>query len=68
MLYFISSAINGEEEDFLARTDIDFSDLSPERNPRAHLASAKSINVIREDDEDEEDDVLLELSHKFGKR
>ena len=42
----------------------DLSSLSPDRpNPRAHLASAKSIDVIREDDEeeDESDDVLIEL-------
>ena len=43
----------------------DLSSLSPDRpNPRAHLASAKSIDVIREDDEEEEDesdDVLIEL-------
>ena len=60
--------MNGDEDDFLDRSDVDLSDLSPERNPRSHLASAKSIDVIREDDEDEEDDVLLELSHKFTKR
>ena len=67
--YVNSNAVNGDEDDFLDRSDsIDLSDLSPERNPRSHLTSAKSIDVIREDDEDEEDDVLLELSHKFGKR
>ena len=60
--------MNGDEDDFLDRSDVDLSDLSPERNPRSHLTSAKSIDVIREDDEDEEDDVLLELSHKFTKR
>ena len=60
--------MNGDEDDFLDRSDVDLSDLSPERNPRSHLTSAKSIDVIREDDEDEEDDVLLELSHKFSKR
>ena len=68
MLYNFSNAINGDEDDFLDRSDVDISDLSPERNPRSNLASAKSIHSIREDDEDEGDDVLLELSNKFGKR
>ena len=45
---------------------VDFGDYppSPERSSRSHLASAKSIDVIREDDEDEDDesdDVPLDL-------
>ena len=47
---------------------MDFSDFSPDRNPRSHLTSAKSIDVIKEDDEDidddESDDVLIELSKR----
>ena len=65
---FISyfSIVNGDDDDFLGHSSdsIDLSNLSPERNPRSQLTSAKSIAVIREDEE-EEDDVLVELSQKF---
>ena len=61
----------GDEDDYSSsptRTSdsADFSsDFSPERNPRSHLTSAKSIDVIREESfEDEEEDVLLELGGK----
>ena len=43
---------------------VELPEYSPDRNPRSHLTSAKSIDVIREDDEeedDESDDVPLDL-------
>ena len=60
----------GDEDDYSSsptRTSdsAEFSDFSPERNPRSHLTSAKSIDVIREESfEDEDEDVLLELGGK----
>ena len=60
----------GDEDDYSSsptRTSdsADFSDFSPDRNPRSHLTSAKSIDVIREESfEDEDEDVLLELGGK----
>jgi len=69
--------MNGDEDDYSSSpsrdrsgdSGVDFSDFSPERNPRSHLTSAKSIDVIKEDDEDiddddEIDDVLIELSKR----
>ena len=61
--------MNGDEDDYSSsptRTSdsADFSDFSPERTPaiRSHLTSAKSIDVIREESfEDEDDTELLEL-------
>ena len=54
--------------DMSGDSGVDFSDFSPDRNPRSHLTSAKSIDVIKEDDEDidddESDDVLIELSKR----
>ena len=66
----------GDDEDYNSSpsrdrsvdSGVEFSDFSPDRNPRSHLTSAKSIDVIKEDDEDidddESDDVLIELSKR----
>ena len=64
--------MNGDEDDYSSsptRTSdsVDFSDFSPDRNPsvRSHLTSAKSIDVIREESfEDEDDTELMELGGK----
>ena len=48
---------------------LDFGDYpsSPERSSRSHLTSAKSIDVIREDDEDEDDDESDDVPLDIGK-
>jgi len=64
--YTMNNHVEGNEDDYSShptRTSesMDFSDFSPERNPpvRSHLNSAKSIDVIREESFEEEDDTEL---------
>ena len=71
ILFFFRNHVNGGDEDDYSSSptrtsdSADFSDFSPDRNPRSHLTSAKSIDVIREESfEDEDEDVLLELGGK----
>ena len=67
--------MNGDDDDYNSSpsrdrsndSGVEFSDYSPERNPRSHLTSAKSIDVIREDDEDVDDDESDDVPLNIGK-
>merc|ERR1719474_2345314 len=60
--------VNGDEEDYLSDSqDLNDQPPSPTRTlQRSSLASsAKSIDVIREEEDEDEDDVLIELHKKM---
>ena len=72
---FFRGYMNGDDDDYNSSpsrdrsndSGVEFSDYSPERNPRSHLTSAKSIDVIREDDEDVDDDENYDVPLNIGK-